>query len=138
MTVMTKEYKMSLSVTDIACPLSIIKCSLELFPEWLNVHVYRPGTCLLCIFSSAHPNTLVWQKSREQYLTLCVCEREIERERESVCVCVREREGERENLKTLFYKDCSLGSDKNLSNKYSLLSYWCVGIELQALFIKYI
>ena len=45
----------------------------------------------------------------------------------SLCVCVcgetervaeREREGERENsnLKTLFYKDCSLGSVKNQSN----------------------
>ena len=40
-----------------------------------------------------------------------------------VCVCgeterVTEREGERENsnLKTLFYKDCSLGSAKNRSN----------------------
>ena len=28
----------------------------------------------------------------------------------------RERERERENLKTLFYKDCSLGSVKNISN----------------------
>ena len=27
-----------------------------------------------------------------------------------------ERERERENSKTLFYKDCSLGSVKNLSN----------------------
>ena len=33
-----------------------------------------------------------------------------ERERE------RERERENSNLKTLFYKDCSLGSVKNLSN----------------------
>ena len=28
----------------------------------------------------------------------------------------RERERERENLKILFFKDCSLGSVKNLSN----------------------
>ena len=33
------------------------------------------------------------------------------------------RETERENSKTLFYKDCSLGSVKNLSNNYSLLSF---------------
>ena len=41
--------------------------------------------------------------------------------------CNREggRDGENLNLnsKTLFYKDCSLGSDKNLSNNESLLSY---------------
>ena len=40
---------------------------------------------------------------------VCVCERERERDRE------RERETERENSNTLFYKDCSLGSVKNLS-----------------------
>ena len=47
------------------------------------------------------------------------------------------RERERENLKskTLFYKDCSLGSVKNLSNNKSLLSYWWTYIKLQALFI---
>ena len=32
-----------------------------------------------------------------------------------VCVCERERERENSNSKTLFYKDCSLGSFKNLS-----------------------
>ena len=39
---------------------------------------------------------------------VCVC----------VCVCVLERErvNSNSNLKTLFYKDCSLGSVKNLSN----------------------
>ena len=37
-------------------------------------------------------------------------EREKERERE------RERENSDSNSKTLFYKDCSLGSVKNLSN----------------------
>ena len=37
---------------------------------------------------------------------------------------LNERERERAlNLKTLFYKDCSLGSVKNLSNNQSLLSY---------------
>ena len=45
---------------------------------------------------------------------VCVCvregERERERERERVCVCVNS------NSKTLFYKNCSLGSFKNLSN----------------------
>ena len=40
-------------------------------------------------------------------------ERERERERERR---ERERERERENSNTLFYKDCSLGSVKNLSN----------------------
>ena len=39
----------------------------------------------------------------------------------------RERKGERErensNSKTLFYKDCSLGLVKNLSNSQSSLSY---------------
>ena len=32
-------------------------------------------------------------------------------------------ENSRLNSKTLFYKECSLGSDKNLSNNLSLLSY---------------
>ena len=32
------------------------------------------------------------------------------------CVFVRERERENSNSKTLFYKDCSLGSVKNLFN----------------------
>ena len=36
------------------------------------------------------------------------------------------------NSKTLFYKDCSLGSVKNQSNYKSLLSYWWVNIKLQA------
>ena len=39
-------------------------------------------------------------------------ERDGERDRDRE----REREGERENSETLFYKDCSLGSVKNLSN----------------------
>ena len=50
--------------------------------------------------------------------------KEMERERERASEChkasetERESECERENLnsKTLFYKDCSLGSAKNLSN----------------------
>ena len=33
------------------------------------------------------------------------------------------REYSNSNSKTLFYKDCSLGSFKNLSNNLSLLSY---------------
>ena len=68
---------------------------------------------------------------------MCVCEREREREgycinnagmclcgkdggmcvRVHVCVCVWVREREGGNSKTLFYKDCSLGSVKNLSSK---------------------
>ena len=47
----------------------------------------------------------------------------------------RERENSNSNSKTLFYKDCSLGSVKNLSNNLSLLSYWWIDIKLQALFI---
>ena len=39
-------------------------------------------------------------------LSVCVC----------VCVCLTERELELEVGKTLYYKDCSLGSVKNLSN----------------------
>ena len=39
------------------------------------------------------------------------------------------------NSKTLFYKDCSLGSVKNLFYNYFLLSYWWADIKLQALFI---
>ena len=52
-------------------------------------------------------------------------EREGERERGRERQRERERERERWNSisKTLFYKDCSLGSVKNLSNNYSLLSY---------------
>ena len=42
-----------------------------------------------------------------------------------------ETENSNSNSKTLFYKDCSLGSVKNLS----LLSYWWIDIKLQALFI---
>ena len=35
----------------------------------------------------------------------------------------RGRERENSNSKTLFYKDCSLGSVKHLSDNYSMLSY---------------
>ena len=52
--------------------------------------------------------------------------REREREGERGGLGGREgREGEKSNSnsKTLFYKDCSLGSVKNLSNNESLLSY---------------
>ena len=58
-------------------------------------------------------------------------EREMgERERQTD----RQTETQRENsnTKTLFYKDCSLGSVKNLSINWSLLSYWWVDIKLQA------
>ena len=44
-----------------------------------------------------------------------------ERERETETE--RQRETETENSKTLFYKDCSLGAVKSLSNNSSLLSY---------------
>ena len=43
-------------------------------------------------------------------------ERERERERERDRERERERENSISNSKTLFYKDCSLGSFKNLSN----------------------
>ena len=61
---------------------------------------------------------------------VCVCVRERERVCvcESVCVCVcvcvreRERERERENSNSaLFYKDCSLGSVKNLTTSLAKL-----------------
>ena len=38
-------------------------------------------------------------------------------------------ENSNSNLKTLFYKDFSLGSVKNLSNNQSLLSYWWLDIR---------
>ena len=46
---------------------------------------------------------------------VCVSQRE-RLEREGICDRQTVRERERENSKTLFYKDCSLGSVKNLSN----------------------
>ena len=43
-------------------------------------------------------------------------ERERDREREREREREKERERENSNSKTFFYKDCSLGSVKNLSN----------------------
>ena len=45
----------------------------------------------------------------------------------------RENTNSNSNSKTLFYKDCSLGSVKNLSDNWSLLSYWWVDLKLQGL-----
>ena len=47
-------------------------------------------------------------------IIMCACAYAFVCVRAHVCVCVSERE--LENSKTLFYKDCSLGSVKNLSN----------------------
>ena len=70
--------------------------------------------CLSGLLSQQGFSACVATDTPPQRSSLCKTEREREggRERE------RGREGERENLnsKTLFYKDCSLGSVKNLCN----------------------
>ena len=52
------------------------------------------------------------------YIVVCASymERETQREREREREREKERERENSNSKTLFYKDCSLGSVKNLSD----------------------
>ena len=58
------------------------------------------------------------------YATSLACHKQLQTKSERVCVREREREREREterdrensNSENLFYKDCSLGSVKNLSN----------------------
>ena len=66
------------------------------------------------LFSDIYLCRLRLKQGREIY------EREVERGRErgreGVVERERERERENSNSKTLFYKDCSLGSVKNLSN----------------------
>ncbi len=54
---------------------------------------------------------------------------------QSLSLSLRETENWNSSSKTLFYKDCSLGSVKNPSNNKSLRSYWWVNIKLQASFI---
>ena len=63
-------------------------------------------------------NTHVNTNRSIQKHTDSILVRQKERDRVCVCVCVSERERERENLnsKTLFYKDCSLDSFKNLTS----------------------